>query len=282
MWSNYHTHSNYCDGKGELTEYVEQAKSSNVVSLGFSSHAPLNFPCNWCMKANDLNDYLQTLEELKNSHFDIEIYKSLEVDYVPDSISIHEFKDRLDYTIGSIHYVDTFPDGTHWEIDGAHAHFLDGLDKIFHGDYRAAFSRYFELTREMIQTACPTIIGHVDKAKIQNAGDKFFNEHDSWYQAEVKNTIALIKKYNAIVEVNTRGLYQKKSTTTYPSPWVLELLHQQNIPVTLSSDAHHPKDLTNQFSEAATQLMEIGFKSIMMLHEGNWKPLSFNTHGIIL
>jgi histidinol-phosphatase (PHP family) len=133
----------------------------------------------------------------------------------------------------------------------------------------------------MIQEACPDIIGHMDKAKIQNIAGKFFNETDSWYETEIKKTIALIKESNAIVEVNTRGLYQKKSTTPYPSPWVLELLHNQNIPITLSSDTHHPSDLINHFAEAAEQLLKIGFKSIMVLHEGTWKPFSFNTHGII-
>ena len=281
MWSNYHTHSNYCDGKGDLAEYAEKAKALRMMCLGFSSHAPVNFPCNWTMKAESLNDYLNAIDRLKESTPEIQLYKGLEVDYVPDSISPNDFRNQLDYTIGSIHFVERLPDGAHWEIDGPHTGFLEGLEKIFHGDYRAAYSRYFELTREMIKNACPTIIGHVDKAKIQNIGGKLFSEQDNWYKTEVINTIALIKDSNAIVEVNTRGLYQKKSTTTYPSPWVLELLHQKNIPITISSDTHHPSDMINQFTETADLLLKIGFKSVMILHDGAWKPFSFNTHGII-
>jgi histidinol-phosphatase (PHP family) len=233
------------------------------------------------MKRESLNDYLLTLDHLKSSTKGIQLYKGLEIDYVPGSISPTQFKDQLDYTIGSIHFVEQFPDGTHWEIDGPHNQFLEGLEKIFHGDFRAAFVRYFELTRRMIREACPDIVGHMDKAKIQNIAGKFFSETDSWYQTEIKKTIDLIKESNAIVEVNTRGLYQKKSTTPYPSPWVLELLHSQNIPITLSSDTHHPSDLINHFAEAAEQLLKIGFTSIMVLHEGTWKPFSFNTHGIV-
>jgi histidinol-phosphatase (PHP family) len=62
---------------------------------------------------------------------------------------------------------------------------------------------------------------------------------------------------------------------------VLELIHQHNIPITLSSDTHHPSDMINQFAETADLLLKIGFKSVMMLHDGNWKPFLFNTHGII-
>lgn len=282
MWSNFHTHSDYCDGKGALSEYVEQAKALRMISLGFSSHAPVNFPCKWCMQAESLSDYLTTIDRLKKTTPEVQLYKGLEVDYVPDTVTPDQFKDQLDYTIGSIHFVDRLPSGTPWEMDGPHAGFLEGLEKIFHGDYRAAYTRYFELTREMIEKSCPTIIGHVDKTKIQNIDGKFFSEQDAWYQTEVKNTLAVIKDSNAIVEVNTRGLYQKKSTTTYPSPWVLELIHQKNIPITISSDTHHPSDMINQFTETAGQLLKIGFKSVMMLHDGNWKPFLFNTNGIIL
>jgi len=158
---------------------------------------------------------------------------------------------------------------------------LEGLEKIFHNDIRAAVSRYFQLTREMIKTSCPTVIGHMDKIKIQNQGQKFFSEDEDWYRNEVKKTIDLIAERNVIVEVNTRGIYQKKSATTYPSPWILELMYAKNIPVTINSDAHQPSDIINQFPETATLLMDIGYNSISVLHDNKWKAFSFNMHGII-
>lgn len=280
MWANFHTHSNYCDGKGELTDYVQEAKKLNMMSLGFSSHAPIPFSTQWCMKYERFADYLNALEIIKKSNPEVDIYKGLEVDFIPGVTSVNLFKDKLDYTVGSIHFVEKFPDGTGWEIDGTHAFFLEGFSKIFNNNIRETLKRYFELTREMIITACPTIIGHLDKIKIQNVEEKFFSETDAWYQQEVKDTIDLIKSSGSIVEVNTRGIYQKKSATTYPSPWILEILHQKNIPVTISSDAHHPRDIVNEFPEAAMLLKKIGFKTITVLHEGNWKPFPFSEHGV--
>ena len=133
----------------------------------------------------------------------------------------------------------------------------------------------------MISTACPTIIGHLDKIKMQNVDSNFFNETDTWYQHEIKKTIDVIKASGAIVEVNTRGIYQKKSETTYPSPWILEILQEKEIPVTISSDAHHQRDLVNQFPQTATLLKNIGFKTLSVLHQNSWKPFSFNDHGIV-
>jgi len=281
MWTNFHMHSKYCDGKGELSEYVRQAIEWKMLSIGFSSHAHINTSCSWCMKADQLENYLNELDAIKAVTTDIQIYKGLEVDFVPGIISVHDFRQKLDYTIGSIHFVDTFPDGRPWEIDGSHTTFLEGLEKIFHGDSQAAFTRYFELTRQMIDDACPDVVGHLDKIKIQNIENKFFHEDDAWYQEQLDLTIDRIATRGAIVEVNSRGLYQGKSSTPYPSPWVLEKICKKNLPVTLSSDAHHPSDLTNRFPELAKQLLNIGFKNISILYDGSWTPFSFNTHGII-
>lgn len=280
MWTNYHTHSRYCDGVGELSEYAAQAVANGVTSLGFSSHAPVPFNCSWCMKQESVKAYLENIEQLKAGLPSLQLYKGMEVDYIPGVISPADFKAMLDYTIGSIHFIDRFPDGKPWEIDGAHALFLSGLEAIFHYDIRAAVTRYFELTREMIVNAVPDVIGHLDKIKIQNQGNKFFDEADPWYRQEVIRTLDALAGTGVIVEVNTRGLYQKKSTTPYPSPWILEELRRRNIDITLSSDAHHPKDLLNQFQQTAPLLVAIGFRKISILRDGSWQPVTLTPDGL--
>jgi histidinol-phosphatase (PHP family) len=274
-------HSKYCDGKSEMMDYVDEARKLNMISIGFSSHAPVPFPTKWCMKAERLEDYLIDIEKIKTSNSFVEIYKGLEVDFIPGVTSPNLFRDKLDYTVGSIHFIEKFPDGRHWEIDGTHTLFLEGYSTIFQNNIQDAITRYFELTREMIDTACPSIVGHLDKIKIQNVESKFFKETDAWYKNEVMKTIDQIHTSGVIVEVNTRGIYQKKSDTTYPSPWILEMLYKKNIPVTISSDAHHRDDIINQFPTTALLLKKIGFKTISVLSEGTWKPFSFNEHGII-
>lgn len=281
MWSNFHTHNAYCDGKGPIQDYVRKAEELNMISLGFSSHAPLPFPSKWCMKPESLDTYLHEVNTLKKNS-STEIYTSLEIDFIPGAISPSDFRDKLDYTIGSIHFVDQLPDGTRWEVDGTHAFFLEGYEKIFKNNIRDTLVRYYELTREMIATACPTVVGHLDKIKIQNIEGKFFDENDAWYQQEVKRTIDTIAASGAIIEVNTRGIYQKKTSATYPGPSILEYILEKNIPVTLSSDAHHPDDLVNQFANTAVLLNQIGFKTLTILHEGRWQSFRYNEQGIIL
>lgn len=282
MWSNFHTHSNFCDGKSSIEEQVQKAKSFSMKSLGLSSHAPIPFDCKWCMKKERLSEYLQTIHQVKQNNSGLQVYAGLEVDYIPGFVSPLDFKDSLDYTIGSVHFVEKYDNGTPWEIDGPHLSFLEGFEKIFHNQIKEVIVRYFELTREMIEQSKPDVIGHLDKIKIQNINNKFFDESENWYRNEIKKTIDTIGKSGGIVEVNTRGIYQKKSATTYPSPWILELLCEKNIPVTISSDAHHADDLINQFPETALLLKKIGFNKITILSDNTWIPFTFNENGIIL
>ena len=281
MWANFHSHSKYCDGKGELREYLESAKKNNVFSIGFSSHAPVPFECKWTMRKEEFPGYSNEISRLRNDNPEIEIYSGLEIDFIPGVINPFDYKDELDYVIGSIHFIDHFQDGKPWEIDGSHALFLEGVEKMFQNNVRDAIVRYYELTREMIFASAPDVIGHLDKIKIQNVDGKFFSESDDWYKQEILRTLKLIDQAELIVEVNTRGIYQKKTNETYPSRWILEIIRQKDIPVTLSSDAHHPDDLINNFPETAKVLHDIGFTHLSVLTEGRWQKLPFNENGIV-
>jgi histidinol-phosphatase (PHP family) len=281
MWANFHTHTNYCDGKTSVAELYDEAVRNGMLSIGISSHAPLPFERAWAMKASELDSYIGDINAVRAAG-KCQLYAGLEIDYVPGKMSPLDFHEHLDYTIGSIHFVDSFDNGDGWEIDNTFAVFKDGLDRIFKGNVREAITRYFQLTREMIVTSPPDVIGHLDKIKIQNVGEGLYREEDQWYRDEISQTIRVIKNTGCIVEVNTRGIYQKKSSTTYPSPWIIRLLKENNIPVTISSDAHHPKDLTNCFQDAAKIIAQAGYETIQILHEGNWRPIRFNEHGLIL
>lgn len=276
MWTNYHCHTNYCDGKKSIAEVVSEAKNKGMLAIGISSHAPLPFENKWSMRPGMLDSYLDEIKKAKKQADDIQIYAGLEVDFIPGKISPFVFKDSLDYTVGSVHFVNDT-----WEIDNTYDVFMDGLTNIFGGSIRNAIARYYELTRDMVTTAPPDIVGHMDKVKMHNRGDRFFMENEPWYREQVELTLDTIANSSCIIEVNTRGIYQNKTDTTYPSPWVLEEIYKRNIPITLSSDAHHPDDLVNQFPETAALLTGIGFKKIRILLDGKWKDVSFNEHGII-
>lgn len=281
MWSNFHAHTYYCDGKGTPEEYLQAAAEKGLTTIGFSSHAPLPFPCNWSMKRETFDQYLAEIKSAQVKFPDLAVYTGLEADFIPDVVKPSDFRSRLDYVIGSIHFVDGF-EGKRWEIDNTLNVFTEGLEKIFRNDIRAAICRYQQLTREMILRDPPDIVGHLDKIKIHNLPEPRFDETEEWYMREIDRTLQVIRDANIILEVNTRGIYKKKSPTTYPSPWILERALHLQIPVTLSSDAHHPDDLIREFEGSAGMLKDVGFKYLSILKGGIWKQVPFNAYGIDL
>jgi histidinol-phosphatase (PHP family) len=280
MWTNYHCHTHYCDGKHSVSEIVEEARRQNMRAIGISSHAPIRPKLPWCMDLTQLHNYLKEIHNQRLQYSDIEIYAGLEVDYIPGVISPADFRPLLDYTIGSVHMIGGGP-GTGFEIDGPTEKFTEGLQRIYGGNFQEAAIGYFTATREMITASRPDVIGHMDKIKIQDRDGQYFTEQDVWWIEQLELTLNEIATQDCIIEVNTRGIYQKKSHSTYPSPWILELAHRKGIRVTISSDAHLKGDLTREFDNAARILMEAGYREIHILSEGKWIPRHFNEQGLV-
>ena len=109
MRSNYHTHSCYCDGKGQPREYVEFALANGFSALGFSGHAPLPFSNTFSIHNEDYLAYCNEVRALKEEYRGrIDIRLGLEIDYVPgvnDDFQPLIQQGGLDYFIGGVHLV---------------------------------------------------------------------------------------------------------------------------------------------------------------------------------
>lgn len=282
---NFHTHTSYSDGRHAPQTYVETAIEKGMRGLGFSDHAPISMKCDWAMPKSALLDYREEVERLRSDYEGrLEVYCGLEIDYIPGIISPRDalFKElRLDYTIGSVHYVDHFKDGTPWSIDGSANIFRAGLKQIFQDDIRLAVHRYFQLIREMVRKAPPTIVAHIDRLKKHNREQMFFDEREKWYRAEMTKTLECIAERGLILEINTKALYRRHLPDPYPGGWVLEIAREMGIPVHLASDAHLATDLTGGFDEAFKMLWDCGYRALRLLDRGAWRSFPINEWGLI-
>lgn len=285
-WVNYHSHSVFSDGIDEPGAFVNEALKQNMSALGFSSHAPIPVNPKWTMKHENLESYVLEIKKLAEEYSDkIQVYCGLEVDFIePMHNEIMNFinKVKLDYIIGSIHYLGFFPDGESWNIDGSIQEFDKGYNEIIKADSAMLVSSFYENTRKMISVMKPDVVGHIDKIKLHNNDNSYFDESDKHYVNEILKTLELIKKNNTVVEVNTRGLYRHKNNQLYPSPWILNEIHKMDIPVTISSDCHKHSEITMGFDEAVRILEDIGFKSIRVLYNNKWIDAGFNSYGVCL
>ena len=261
---NLHTHSIYSDGKSTPREHVEEAVRQGLTKLGFSEHGPLPFETTFAVKAERMPEYVAEIAQLKEEFKDqIEILCGLETDFVSgvsEPFASTKEKYHLDYLIGGVHLVGQsvnpeelwFIDGPKWEI------YDEGLQKFFGGDIRKGVKRFFEQTNEMIEHEEFDIIAHFDKIKMHNR-NRFFTEDEGWYKILADKAIQLIKRHDVIIEVNTRGLYKKRSDSFYPSTELLMKARKADIPVIISSDAHKADELVLFVPEAMAELQRCGF-----------------------
>jgi len=274
MLTNYHTHTRFSDGKGEPEAFVQQALKLGFDALGFSEHSPLPFDNTFALKAEELEEYTATIRSLGEAYAPvIKIFLSMELDFIPGlttDFSELKMKCGLDYTIGSVHLV-VSPGGDLWFIDGPVPEIYDdGLIYLFDNDIRKAVTNYYRQINLMIESQNPDIIGHLDKIKMHNR-ERFFKEDESWYKALVSETLNLISQKGTIVEVNTRGIYKKRSATTYPGIEILKQLKTLRIPVAISSDAHQAHELNGAFTETHKLLNEAGISETVFFDGKNWK-----------
>ena len=238
--TNLHTHSFYSDGKNSPEEMVLAAIENNLDSIGFSSHGPVDEETYWSIKHTKIEEYIEVINNLKEKYKDkIEIFLGMEMDYIPGkgftdlSLSLME---RLDYYIGSVHYLSKFNNGAWWTVDYYFDSVLRGIDESFQGNKRKAVETYYETISEMAERFQPPIIGHLDLFKINNKNNILFDEREDWYREAIGKTLDVIMNTSSAIEINTGGMARGYVQEQYPSNFVLKMIKERNIPITVNSD----------------------------------------------
>ncbi|ADN02621.1 histidinol-phosphatase [Spirochaeta thermophila] len=272
--TNYHTHTSFCDGKGKPEDYFKAAESRGLLALGFSSHAPLPYKNDWTMKERDLPAYREAVETLKRTSEKLDIYLGLEIDYLPPHLTpADERFQPLDFTIGAVHVVEDAARHTFHEIDG-HPKDYKACIELF-GGIQPFVEWYYRQVAQMCRETPPTIVAHLDLIKKNNQRNEFFTEEEPWYRNAVASCLDVIAEVGSLLEVNTGGLARKCISTIYPSPWILRLARERDIPLVLSSDAHDPAQVDFAFDEAVALMKEAGYTKVYALLGGEWieRPL---------
>ncbi len=272
--TNYHTHNRFCDGKGEIAEYVEAAIAAGFEALGISSHSPLVFPDENAMRAEDLPGYCAEVERLRAANHDrLRVHLSLEFDYIPerlDELWAIVATHRFDYVIGSVHFVGLNPTGLPWAYDLTRRGFERGLRLLYGGDIRRLVGAYYERIRSLVAWGRVTIVGHLDRIKMWSRGSEYFDENDTWYRHDVEATLRACAQAGLIVELNTTG-WRHAPRSPYPSPWILRRCLDLKIPLIVTTDAHAPTRVTEFHDKAEALLHEIGCKELAVLRDGHWR-----------
>ncbi|GAB4286875.1 MAG: histidinol-phosphatase [Marinilabiliales bacterium] len=252
---NFHSHTNFSDGKQNPEEYIIKAIKHGFKAYGFSDHAPLKLNNNWCMKANKLDSYFECITNLKKQYnYKINILCGLEYDFISRLKSFDLSNYKPDYLIGAIHYLFSKSNDDYIEIDSPFNIFINKFEQFYNKDTERIVKEYFLQLKEMIYFLNFDILAHLDKIKMHVLKISPDFENTVWYKAEIESIISLLSQTNIIVEINTRGLYKKYCNEPYPSYEIIDKLYKNNIPLTISSDNHTTEEINGAYDKILSEL----------------------------
>ncbi len=238
-----HNHTARCNhAEGTIDEYIQRAIALGIDIYGFSEHAPMDFDEKYRLPFCDMNAYVSDVLTAKEKYAnEIEILLGYEVDYLPGYMEDRVLNAKVDYLIGSVHFIDK------WSFDNPE--FIGGWKSK---DTDEIWQAYFEATEAMAKSGKFDIVGHFDLIKIF----KYIPKQDTRLLA--KNALQAIKKSNMVLELNAAGL-RKPIGEIYPSPSLLEVAYALEIPITFGSDAHAVKQIGFGYEKVITLAKEIGY-----------------------
>lgn len=248
--ADYHMHTPLCrHAVGEPIEYAARAVELGLEEIGFSDHSPMDRDDfdDWRMRFSQLDEYVEKVKLARAAYPNLKIKLALEVDYLPGCETwIQQLAARhpWDYFIGSVHYV-----SESWDLDNPKK-----LSEWKKRDPFEVWTSYFERLTMAAESQLFDIIGHADLCKkfcfvpTQDCTHLF----QEFLRAAAANDVA--------IEINTSGL-RKDCKEMYPSPQIVQLAFDLNVPLTFGSDAHAPGEVGMNFGDAIALARKSGYKT---------------------
>ena len=119
-----------------------------------------------------------------------------------------------------------------------------------------------------------SILGHIDLVTKFIEKEKWDIESYSWYKEGAEAVVEEAKKRGKIIEVNTGAMSRGYRTTPYPSSFILDMIKEKKVPITITTDCHDKTYLSFGMEETKEMLRAKGFKEYMLLGDNGFYPTS--------
>lgn len=258
--ADFHTHTNYCDGRNTPREMVEAAYKMGLTDYGVSGHAW--FPYGWDGGMSDeiYAAYRRELSELKAEYAGrMNVYIGVELDAlgpVPEA----------EYHIGSIHCVRK--NGEYVMIDSTEQVLCDAVDRLWDGDWYALTRDYYEMEAELFDKTGCDWVGHFDLITKFNQDYKHFDESDKRYLEPAMEAMRRLSARGLPFEINTGAISRGYRQEPYPSPLLLKELRKMGGRIIINSDSHSAENICYKFDLAIELARSCGFTETCILKPG--------------
>lgn len=269
--STFHTHTTFSDGINSVEEMLQKACELGFEEYGITDHCIIHKNIKkgaiWDreilrgrthMFDNSFDDFEKRAKKhIKNirqvaKNYPIKTYIGFEVDFFTYEGWLDSFQNMIknldiDYLISGNHYI------TLDEIDevcSVRRIREYGFDEQTVNHY---ISKHFKDMVKAINSGIFDFIAHLDFIRYGN----ICGEH--CFKAERLEVIKALQTTNTAFELSTKGL--NSLGDFYPANWMLQELHQRNVPIIISDDAHRSIDIAQHFEKAESLLKSMNYKT---------------------
>ena len=265
LTADVHTHTKYSHGTDLPKDMYLHALELNLEIYGFSEHSPRPSGYNYSNEyrenlAKNLNNYVSEIQELKNKNdkclvlFGMEMdWFDNEQDFVRNACKAYDF----DYLIGSVHFLDT------WGFDDN----KNSWETLSQEECEKNYEKYFKSWKNMLSSKLFNIAAHPDLIKIFS-----INQFHIWLQKKeskkiIKDCLKILKENNMSMEISSAGI-RKLCHEIYPTPIIMQMAKELDLQITISSDAHCPKDIAYNFPQLENYAKIFGFNKNTIFNHG--------------
>lgn len=226
-----------------MEAYIQEAIKEGVEVFGFSDHAPLQWDAEYRMAYEEMDDYEREFHQLREKYAgEIKLILGYEADYLPFKMYSDVFRRKVDYLIGSVHFLGM------WGLDNPS--YIGEFQQRGIGE---VWREYFGAIRDMARCGMYEIVGHMDLIKI------FGHFPSKKPDKSVTEALVAIKKAGMAIEINCSG-WSKPVGEQYPSRAILESAYDLGVPITFGSDSHSPRHIAKMHETAYALARSIGYQ----------------------
>src|SRR5437868_4237279 len=229
-----------------LEPWIDSARERKLTDIAFTDHDRYHAGIDF-----------DELEKLRAANPDVKVRAGIELDNDPETSAagrawVEKNWDRLDFVLGSVHYLDC-PDQM---FDSVPA----GAEQFAGRDIDDIYADYYRRVREVAATGLVDCLSHLDLIKIHG------HRPETKIESLVGETLDFIAGQGLCIELSTAG-WRKPVNELYPSEAIVHLAVTKGIQFTTASDAHSPAQLGENYDRLAEKMAQLGIDGVCVFEK---------------
>ena len=245
LFSDYHSHPQghrvQVYSRELLQLWIDGARTRGLNDVAFTDHDRFHAGINF-----------DEIDKLRAANPDVRIRAGIELDNDPQTSAagrqwIEKNWDKLDFVLGSVHYLDN-PTQMFDSVPAGATQFEGrNIDNLY--------ADYFRRVRNIAATGLVDCLSHLDLVKIHG------HRPNAEIGEIVNETLDFVRSRDLAIELSTAG-WRKPVNELYPADRIIELAVGKGIPFTTASDAHSHAQLGENFGRLAEKMSILQIREV--------------------